>query len=1033
MNITRAAIEKNRITAVTLAIIIVGGLGAFANMSRDEDPGFIIRAAQVTTIFPGASPARVGRLVTDKLEKAIQEMPELDFITSESKSGVSVIMVNVKESYKEMRPIWDDLRRKVNRAAADLPDGVIGPTVNDEFGDVFGTLIALTGEGFTYAELKEVGDQARDELLLINDVAKVEIFGTQEERVFVEYNNARLAELGLSPIQLGMILDSRNIVLPGGQVTADGERIVLEPSGNFETVDDLRRTVISLPGRSDVVYLEDIATIERGYIDPPESKVTATGTEALVLAVSMRGGGNIISLGEQVEQTVDRLRAVYPIGLELDIVAFQPDEVDRKVNDFVKNLLQAITVVVVVMLLFLGLRTGLVVASLIPTAIIMAFLVMSFFGIGLDQVSLAALVIALGLLVDNAIVMVESTMVQMSEGKSAVQAAIDSASELRVPLLVSSLTTAAAFLPIFLAESSTGEYTAPLFKVVTITLLCSWILAITMVPLLAVSFVRVKKGNPTRQSFDTPFYRRYRSALLLALKRRYLTVAFAVAIFALAVMGLGLVPQIFFPPTDKAFFKAELELPLGTAIERTEGVVSGIESFLEEKLLVGPDRSDGVTSWAGFIGKGGPRFVLSYNPEPPSPNYAFMLVNTSAYEPIDEYIASIDSFAFANYPDLETTISRFQNGPPVEAPVQVRVLGRDPDLLFPMVDHLKERLRTTPGTRNVIDDWGRRTKKLNVTINQARARRAGVTNQDIALSLQAGLSGFELSEFREDDELIPITLRSVAADRQDIGKIESLNVFAQATGASVPLKQVADVAVAWEPAKILRRDRLRTVTVSAGLKSGHTAFDVIGQITPWLEAESAEWPVGYRWELGGEVETSGEANQSIAEKLPIAALIIILLLVYQFNSIRRPVIILLTIPLGLIGVSIGLIIARSYFGFMTFLGIIALAGIVINNAIVLIDRIKIEIEDNGHEPPRAIIEAAQRRLRPILLTTATTICGLIPLWLGGGPMWEPMAISIIFGLLFATLLTLGLVPVLYSLFFRISFRDLRPSVLTPER
>jgi len=1026
MNITRAAIEKNRVTLAALLVIVAGGLWAYSTMSRAEDPGFIIRTAQITTIFPGASPERVEQLVTDKLEKVIQEMPELDFITSESKTGVSVIFVNIKESYTEMQPIWDDLRRKVERAQPDLPEDVIGPRVNDEFGDVFGTIITVTGEGFTYAELKEVADEVRDELLLIEEVAKVEIYGAQEERVFVEYNNARLAELGLSPLQLSQILNARNIVVPGGDVTVGDERIVLEPSGNFETVDDLRRSVIGLPGQDELVYLQDIAVVRRGYIDPPESMVRSSGIPALALAISMREGGNILTLGAAVQAAVQRLRSVYPIGIEFDIVAFQPQQVEKKVDDFMSNLIQAVVVVVLVMLLFLGLRTGLVVASLIPTAIIMAFLVMSFFDIGLDQVSLASLVIALGLLVDNAIVMVESTMVSMSEDKPAVQAAVESANELRVPLLISSLTTAAAFLPIFLAESSTGEYTAPIFKVVTITLLSSWILALTMIPMLSVKFLKVKpKRASEEKGYDTGFYRRYRAGLLLALKHRGLSAAGAVALFVLGIFAFRYVPVIFFPPSDRPFFKAELELPVGTDIQRTDEVVADVEAFMQRELMIGPERENGITSWASFIGRGGPRFVLAYTPEPPSSNYAFLIVNVTSDQIIDESISRIEDFAFERFPDLETTLRRIENGPPIEAPVQVRVLGRDLDPLFSLVDDVKARIGEIPGTRNLSDDWGRRVKKLLVRVNQARARRAGVTNQDIALSLQTGLSGLQMSDFREEDEIIPVTLRSVAADRQDIGKLEGLNVFAQVTGRSVPLQQVADLEVLWEPAKILRRDRLKTVTVSAWTEPGYTATAINSELVPWLEERSQDWQVGYRWELGGEAETSGEANASIAAKLPIAGLLIILLLVGQFNSFRKPAIILLTIPMGVIGVVIGLLVARSYFGFMTLLGIISLSGIVINNAIVLLDRIRIEQEENGLEPARAVVESAQRRLRPILLTTATTVGGLMPLWLGGGPMWEPMAISIIFGLLFATLLTLGLVPVLYSLFYRVSYQGFR--------
>ncbi len=491
----------------------------------------------------------------------------------------------------------------------------------------------------------------------------------------------------------------------------------------------------------------------------------------------------------------------------------------------------------------------------------------------------------------------------------------------------------------------------------------------------------------------------------------------------LAMYSFRYLPNIFFPPSDRPFFKTELELPVGTHIERTQQVVREVEGFLRDELVVGEGREEGVTTWAAFIGQGAPRFVLPYSPVPPSPNYAFMLINTTSDKPIQDYISKIEAFTFEQFPDLITTARRIELGPPIDYPLEVRILGRESDVLFSLVDRVKERLRAIPGAKNIDDDWGRRTKKLLVRVNQPRARRAGVTSQDIAVSLQTGLSGFDMTEFREDDKLIPVTLRSVAADRLDIGKLESLNVYAQATGSSLPLKQVADVEVAWEPARIWRRDRLRTVTVRGHLEPGFTAAGVNAELVPWLEEESRDWGVGSRWEIGGEVETSGESNQSIGEKLPIAALIIIILLVGQFNSIRRPAIILMTIPLGLIGVIFGLHVTRSYFGFMTLLGIISLAGIVINNAIVLIDRIRIEIDELGLEPSRAIVEAAQRRLRPILLMAATTVGGLLPLWLGGGPMWEPMAIAIIFGLVFATVLTLGVVPILYSLFFRVSFKE----------
>jgi multidrug efflux pump subunit AcrB len=995
-------------------------------MPQSEDPGFIIRVALVVTYFPGASPERVEQLVTDRLEKAIQEIPELDFLSSESKTGVSLIYVNVKESYTEMRPIWDDLRRKVDRVRADLPDGVIGPIVNDEFGDVFGIIIALTGEGYTYAELKGVADDVRNELLLIDEAAKVEIQGAQEERVFVEYNNARLAEFGLSPLQLAQILDTHNIIIPGGDVTIEAERIVLEPTGNFESVEDLRRSVIKLPGRQDLLYLEDLANVSRGYIDPPESMMRYNGRPCLGLAVSLRKGGNILTLGRQVKAAIDRLQEIYPIGIEFDIVAFQPEHVSRKVDSFVTSLFQAVAIVLAVMLVTLGIRTGFVVVSLIPMSMVMSLLVMSILDIGIDQMSLAALIIALGMLVDNAIVMSESIMVQIAEGKSPVRAAVDSGAELRIPLLTSSLTTAAAFLPIYLAESSTGEYTAPLFKVVTIALLSSWVLSLTMTPLLCVTFLRVRAAGPAEPHYASGFFRAYRSLLLLGLRHRFMALGAALFLFLAAMQAFRLIPNIFFPPNDKAILKAEFELPVGTPIESTRDVVGAIETFVGQKLSVAPDRTEGILNWATFIGQGAPRFVLNFNPEQAKPEYAVMIVNATSVPAIQEtIIPALESFSFENFPDLSATVMLLPMGPPPSAPVEVRISGKDPDALFRIADSVKEKLASLPGTRNIEDDWGLRTKKLRVNVNQPRARRAGLTNADVALSLQTMLSGYESTQYREEDEVIPIILRSVGADRKDVGKLETLNIYVQSTGQSVPLKQVADVEVVWQPSKILRRDTLRTVTVECDIEPSTTPIAVSNALDAWLEGESAGWEAGYKYELGGELEKSVEANRSIADKVPVAGFIILFLLVAQFNSIRRPLIILMTIPLGMIGVVFGLIAAGSYFGFMTLLGIISLSGIVINNAIILIDRIRIEIEENGLDPRRAVIESSQRRLRPILLTTLTTIGGLLPLWFGGGPMWEPMAISIIFGLLFATVLTLGLVPILYSLLFRVPFRDFR--------
>lgn len=1021
MSVTRGAIEKNRITVLALLIVIGAGLQAYKSMPRSEDPGFIIRTAAVTTLFPGASPERVENLVTDPLEEVVQQISELDFVSSESKTGLSLVYVNIKESHKEMRPIWDNLRRKIAAAAGSLPDGVIGPMVNDEFGDVFGVIFTITGEGYSYAELKEVADEVRDVMLRVPDVAKVDIYGVQEERIFVEYDNARLAQLGLSPAQLQQLLQSQNVLFPGGMVTTGRERLVLEPTGSFQTIDEVRRSVITVPGRKELLYLEDIARVERGYIDPPASKLRSSGRPALGIGISMRAGGNIISMGKEIKAAVRHLQQRYPIGIEIDFVAFQPRDAENGVNNFIRNLLQAVGIVVLVMLLTLGLRTGLVVATLIPMTILLSMVLMNIFNVTLNTISLAALIIALGMLVDNAIVMSESIMVMIRRGIEPVKAAVDSARELRIPLLTSSLTTCAAFLTVFLAESGTGEYTSDLFRVVTMALLSSWVLSLTMIPLLCVRFIKVGR-KAAEEVFDSKFYRSYRGFLVGLLRHPWITLAVVAAVFVGSMQLQRLIPTLFFPATERAFLRAKLSFPVGAPIERTEAMVSDLERFLRDSLAVNTERGEGVVNWASFIGVGAPRYFLAVSPEPRREELAYLLINTTSRTVADEMLPRIERYLWDRYPDLEAVILPLDYGPPVMAPVQIRLSGKDADDLFALVDKVKARLAEIPGAKNISDDWGAWAKKLMVNIDQPRARMAGVSSLDIALSLQTILSGVSVTEFREKEDVIPVVLRAAAADRQDLGKLEALDVYAQSTGNTVPLKQVADVEVAWEPSKIFRRDRLKTVTVSAYTEPGITATDIIAGLSPWLEENSRDWPLGYFYEFGGELESSVKSQKSIMDKVPITFGIIILLLVAQFNSLRRPLIILVTIPLAMIGVNIGLVVLGGEMGFMTFLGIISLAGIVINNAIVLLDRIRIEREENGLAATRAVVEAAQRRLRPIFLTTVTTVGGLLPLWLGGGPMWESMAIAIMFGLIFATVLTLGVVPVLYSLLFRLKFK-----------
>lgn len=1015
MTITAQAIRKNRITGVLIAVLLVAGASAYVAMPQQMDPGFTIRVVQIVTRFPGASPDRVEQLVTDPIEQAAQAMPEIDFISSVSRTGVSVVSVSFREEFEDMRPIFDSLRRKVDAIRNDLPSGITGPEINDELGDIYPMLFSMTGDGFSQREMTEIAETIRDQLLHIEGVGKVEILGDQEERIFVEFSNSRLAQLGLSPIQLQQFLQARNIIMPGGQIDLGPERIALEPSGNFVSVEELSRTLIPLPAGG-LAYLGDVTTVRRGYVEPAQGVVSLEGRDGLTFAVNMADDHNLVELGAKVKQFFDELPASYPHGIDFETTYYQPAEVEQKVDDFISNVVQAVIIVLAVMLFTLGLRTGLVVSTLIPGAMIITLWVMSLIGETINQMSLAALIIALGLLVDNAIVVSESIMVRMAAGAKAFDAAVDACTELRVPLLVSSLTTSAAFLPIYLAESAVGEYTGALFTVVTITLLCSWVLAITMTPLLCTLFLKV---DETDDGYDNRFYRTYRSSLKWVLSHRWTSLVAVIVAFVASLQLWGLVPAIFFPYQERPFFMAELSLPPGTSIETTRAMSREVDAYLQSVRVDADDEeAEGVTSWTTFIGETPVPFTLGYSPSPSEGGYCELMVHTTSDAAAQRAMADLDRWVVERFPDVHTYIRSLSTGPPVTKPVQIRISGADTDRVFALADEVKARLGEVTGVRNIDDDWGARVKKLKVAVNEERARRAGLTNSDVALAMQTFLNGLETTRYREEDESIPVMVRSIAADRRDLDRVRNLAVFSQ-RGNSVPLSQVADISLVWEPSAVLRRDRYRTVTVEADVSEGTTAIAVIQEITPWLQEQSAEWPIGYRYEFGGEIESSVKANASIGEKMPIAFLVIILLLVSQFNSIRKSIVVLTTIVLALIGVVIGLVVMGSSFGFMTLLGVISLAGIVINNAIVLLDRIQIEIDENGLPPEEAVIVAAQQRVRPILLTTATTVASLIPLYLSGGAMWQPMAVAIMYGLVFSTMLTLLVVPLTYSMFYRV--------------
>jgi len=1008
-NYTELVLEKNRVTVTILVFFLLGGIIAYFNMPRAKDPSFQIHSAVVSTVFPGATPGRIESLVTIPLERELRQINEIKRIKSISKNGISTIYITISEKYDDLDPIWDQVRKKIENT--DLPQEVGEPHLDESFNKVYGTLINIIGEGFSYAELEIIANAVKEELLNIPDAGDVEIVGLQKQHIYIEFSNAKLAELGLSPNALSKIIQERNIITPGGAITIGPQRLILEPTGNLKSVQELGKTIVPLPGRKDVVYLEDIVSIRAGYSEPQDPLTRSNTEESLLLAVTVADEGDIIALGKAIKEKIAYLEEQYPIGVEFSLAFDEPNLVEHIINNFTGSILTSILIIMGVMLLTLGWRTGLIVTSLIPATILTALFIMWKLDIGLNQVSLAALIISLGLLVDNAIVISESIIVKMDEGATPIEASSGAVKELNVSLLTSSLTTAAAFLPIYIAESTASDYTSSLFEVVTITLLSSWALALTIVPMLSYFYLRPRELP--KFTYNNPFCNTFKTLLTISLKYRMVSTLIIGGIFIFALLLSLTVPKIFFPPSAQPSMIVRIALPVGASIEETLKTVEEMERFLESK------RPEYIENYTSFVGKGAPRFWINNTPVPDADDYAEILVNAVSLSAYEEIQPQIELFGFNHFSNAEVSVKKLDNGPPVKNPVQIRVIGSNIEEITKQADAVKQALSDSEMVYHIDDDWGVWTQKLVIDINPSLAYHAGVSYNDIASSLQTALSGRNITQFRTNIKTIPITMRSNHALKSSMETLESTLVFIPASNKSVPLTQVASIDVVWKPPKIVRFNGTHAVTVTAQLKKGFTAFDVKNEIESTLKA--MQWPLGYRYEFGGEVESSNEAQGAVSAKLPITAMIIIVLLVLQFNSFAKTGLILVTIPLGIIGVIFGLFLTNSYFGFMTYLGIISLVGIVINNAIILIERIEYELEITGLTPQDAIIEAAQRRIRPIILTTMTTIGGLIPLWISGGPMWEPMAIAIIFGLSFATVLTLGVLPIFYAIVFKVNY------------
>ncbi len=1026
MNLTQFSIEKSRITFTILATIIVLGLTLYQSLSRDSMPPYTVRAATIVSSFPGASPERVEQLVTDKLEKVAQELPELKEVTSTSRTGLSVVSVILKDEIgpAKLQSVWDRLRRKINDVQG-LPENVTPSLKDDGIGDVYGIVVGMTSDGFSYAQMKSYADELKDDFIKLPDAAKVELGGEQEERVFVEFDNAGLKEYGLSSSKLQSIIGSTNILSSGGQINVEDERIILEPTGNFNSLEDIGKTLIPVGDGSQLVYLKDITNIKKGYINPAKQKIRVNGRDAISFHINLKQGANVIKLGEEVDKIINTWQADLPVGLELLRLSSLDTYIDFKINDFVSNLMQAIGIVLLVMLLFLGFRTGSIIASLIPIVTVMTLMLMGIINMGLNQVTLAALIMALGMMVDNAIVVAETIMVKMENGMASKQAAISACSELFTPLLISTLTTSAAFLAFFLAESTMGDIVGPIFVVISLALLSSWLIALTVITLLCHLFLKIKKKSERKPGVVDKIIAvlkvYYKNLILVALSRKWLVVFGILTLFFVSIFGFTLIPFVFFPDSDRNMITVDINLPLGTKIESTTEVVKRIENYIKDSLKVNDGRINGIVDWSSYIGEGPESYDLGYSPDEANSSYAHMLVNTSSASFNNQMINQLDLYCFKNFPNADIKVGPLGAGGG-GTPIEIKISGDDPDKLAGIAEEVKLKLSSITGTKNVKDDWGPKSKKFVINVDQNRAQSAGITSQDIATSLRTVLDGFKTGEYREDDKSIPILMRSDANQQQSLASIETLNIYAQNSGKSVPLLQVANILPQWQYAKIKRLDLSRTINVSSELTEFGNASSITAEITPWLNEKKATWDFGYDYQFGGDAKSTAENMGAVVNYLPLSGFIILLLLIIQFNSIRKTIMVVATIPLGVIGVVLGLLIFQEPFGFMPFLGVISLAGIVINNAIVLMDRIEIEQNVLKRKDQDAVIAACLQRFRPILLATFTTVLGLIPLYISGGEMWEGMAVSIMVGLLFGTIITLVFIPSLYSMLFKVNYK-----------
>lgn len=1026
-NLSKWALDHAPLTRYLMVVLMLLGFAAYFQLGQDEDPPFTFRAMVVRTYWPGATAQQVAEQVTDKIERTLQEVPYADKIRSYSKPGESQIVFEIKDSSKpsEVANLWYTVRKKIGDMRGTLPGNVQGPFFNDEFGDVYGVIYALHGDGFSYAELKDFADDVRQQLLRVKDVAKVEQFGVQEQKVWIEVSQKRLAQLGLDFEQVLQQLGAQNAVESAGTIQSPQDVVQVRVGGQFTDLDQLR--AMPIRGSSgNQLRLSDIAEVRRGYVDPPSVKVRFQGQEVIGLGISMAKGGDIIALGKSLRAATERIQGTLPVGVTLAQVQDQPASVSSSVGEFVHVLIEAVVIVLGVSFISLGLhkggrfgwhidyRPGLVVGITIPLVLAVTFLAMNYFGIGLHKISLGSLIIALGLLVDDAIIAVEMMVRKMEEGYDKVRAATFAYDVTAKPMLTGTLITAAGFLPIGIAKSVTGEYTFAIFAVTVTALVLSWLVSVYFVPYLGTLLLKVKPHDPDappHELFDTPFYARFRAAVGWCVDHRWITIAATVGIFALGILGMGKVQQQFFPDSSRPEIMVDIWFPEGTPFAANEAVAKRLEARLMKE--------EGVASVAAWIGSGAPRFYLPLDQVFPQSNVSQFIVLARSLREREAIRLRLPKLMAQEFPEVRGRVKLLPNGPPVPYPVQFRVIGTEPDQLRRQADEVKALLRQNPNLIGVNDNWNESVKVIRLEVDQAKARALGVTSQAIAQATRTMFTGRTVGQYREEDRLIDIVLRQAPEEREAITDIGNA-YLRTASGQSIPLAQIAKPVFTWEPGVMWRWNRDYAITVQGDLVEGLQGATVTQQLLPKLRGLEAAWHAqgqgGARIEVAGAVEESSKGSASIVAGVPIMLFIVFTLLMLQLHSFSRALLVFVTGPLGIAGVAAALLLLNRPFGFVALLGVIALMGMIQRNSVILIDQIELD-RAAGVPAWNAIVESAVRRLRPIVLTAAAAVLAMIPL--SRSVFWGPMAVAIMGGLIVATVLTLLALPAMYAAWFRI--------------